>query len=197
MTISETQTDATTTRPSVASIVLRYVLAAITLGGAIFSTTADTFDGRHLVGLLTGLIGSAAFVIQAGNRVTRRLDARRAERRNQEYRRRDARRAEVARNLMDGYVGRWRNPETGEVQLTVRYLPKTGQYLALGWIAAGWEAVNEFPFVSAAVAFVALVEAERDGLVPDEDEGTRLIRARLRMPGWDEADTSPSSYVPA
>lgn len=183
MTISENKSDATTGQPSVVSIVVMYALAFGAAGAMLWTMTGEVFDGRHLVGALTGFLLSIALFVQAGSRVGRRIEARRARRRLE---------AETRK-----YVGRWLDPDTGQTRLTMRYVPHTGAYLGVGEIAAGWRTdACGFPFADASVAFVALVEAERDGMVPARDEGTRLIRARLRLPGWDEADVKPSAYTP-
>jgi hypothetical protein len=182
--MNKTQPHGTTGRPSLASVLTMYALALAALGATVWTATGETFDGRHLVGFLLGLLCAGVLFVQAGARIGGRVNWAREQRR----------REREAQDERVRHTGTWLNPETREVMLRVRYEPQTGRYLALGWIAAGWEAVGEFPFASARYAFVALVEAERDGMIPANDDATRMVRARLCLPGWDVADLD--AYVP-
>lgn len=81
-------------------------------------------------------------------------------------------------------TGTWEG-DAGE-RLTIRYEPETGRYLAEGWISDHWQIHPETEWRDRATLVSTLAELELSGeMVPWADEGTRAVRARLDLSGWD------------
>jgi hypothetical protein len=80
-------------------------------------------------------------------------------------------------------TGVWRAAEAGT--FTVRFEPETGVYWLSGWIEPNHELTSEVAYASAAGVASIVEEAEREGMVPEDNEATRAIRARLQVQGWD------------
>lgn len=80
-------------------------------------------------------------------------------------------------------TGVWRAHEAGT--MTVRFEPLTGVYWLSGWIDRDHELTAEVAYASAAGVCSIVEEAEAEGMVPDDDEATRAVRARLQVKGWD------------
>lgn len=83
-------------------------------------------------------------------------------------------------------VGSWRLDDTRS--FTVRWDEAEQKYYVAGWIV-------EFGFPGEEVEWVHhdwlaenIEEAEIQGMAPAKDKGTRGIRARLDIPGWDGTD---------
>src|SRR5690554_3222130 len=68
--------------------------------------------------------------------------------------------------------------------IQVRYCPRANHYHVTGSVAVGWDLQGEV-WPNQATLVHVITEFERDGYVPANDEGTRSIRARLMVPGWD------------
>lgn len=81
------------------------------------------------------------------------------------------------------HTGTWTAPE-GEGRFSVRYDPDSGHYLVCGWFSEA-EHYGEESQVAEDTLRIILIAQERDGFTPADDEGTRVIRARLDLPGWD------------
>src|SRR5690554_5230677 len=149
--------------PSVASILFTATLGVVTVFGTFWILTAEVFDGRHLVGFLAGLLASGTLIGQTIDRAGRRSMARWME--------------EIARE-----TGTWSDPEGRTI--LVQYCPSARHYHVTGSLAVGWDLQGEVWPDQATLVHV-ITEFERDGYVPANDEGTRSIRARLMVPGWD------------
>lgn len=80
-------------------------------------------------------------------------------------------------------TGVWKAAEAGT--FTVRFEPATGVYWLSGWIEPDHELTSEVAYASAAGVCSIVEAAEADGMVPEDDEATRAIRARLQVKGWD------------
>jgi hypothetical protein len=94
-----------------------------------------------------------------------------------------AQQAEIQRQVDN--TGVWKVQEGGS--FTVRFEPETGVYWLSGWIEPDHELTSEVAYASAAGVAAIVEAAEKDGMVPEDDEATRAIRARLQVPGWDHA----------
>jgi hypothetical protein len=92
-----------------------------------------------------------------------------------------AQQAEIQRQVDN--TGVWKVQEGGT--FTVRFEPETGVYWLSGWIEPDHELTSEVAYASAAGVAAIVEAAEKDGMVPEDDEATRAIRARLQVPGWD------------
>jgi hypothetical protein len=92
-----------------------------------------------------------------------------------------AQQAEVQRQADN--TGVWKIQEGGS--FTVRFEPETGVYWLSGWIEPDHELTSEVAYASAAGVASIVEAAEADGMIPEDDEATRAIRARLQVPGWD------------
>lgn len=158
----------TTEAPSMASVLFLATLSLATMFGTLWILTAKVFDGRHLVGFLAGVLASGILVGQTINRAGRRGMARLMARWDAE---------EIARN-----TGTWTDPEGRTI--LIQYCPSMGHYHVTGSVAVGWDLQGEV-WPNQATLVHVITEFERDGYVPANDEGTRSIRARLMVPGWD------------
>src|SRR5690554_2011121 len=163
----------TTEVPSATSVLFTATLSLATMFGTLWILTAETFDGRHLVGFLAGILASGTLFGQTVDRAGRRGMARLMARRDAE---------EIERN-----TGTWTDPEGRSIR--IQYCPSERHYHVTGSLAPGWDLQGEVWPDRATLAHV-VAEFERDGYAPADDEGTRLIRARL-VPGWDEYPSMP------
>jgi hypothetical protein len=82
-------------------------------------------------------------------------------------------------------TGVWKAAEAGT--FTVRFDPLTGVYWLSGWIEPDHELTSEVAYATAAGVASIVEAAEADGMVPEDDEATRSIRARLQVKGWDQS----------
>lgn len=89
--------------------------------------------------------------------------------------------AEVARAVEN--TGVWKAHEAGT--LTVRYEPDAGTYHVSGWAGPFTEYEHEIEWADPATLRTVIEEAEAEGMIPEDDEATRSIRARLMVKGWD------------
>ena len=71
------QHNCTTSVPSRASIVVRGAFTVLAGGGTAYVVTGPVFDGRHLVGLILGLVTTMVLFTQTVSRMMLREDARR------------------------------------------------------------------------------------------------------------------------
>lgn len=92
-----------------------------------------------------------------------------------------AEQAEAARQAEN--TGVWKAAEAGS--FTVRFEPLTGVYWLCGWVEPDHELTSEVAYASAAGVCSIIEAAEAEGMIPNDDEATRSIRARLMVKGWD------------
>jgi hypothetical protein len=83
-------------------------------------------------------------------------------------------------------TGVWKNAEGGN-SFTVRYEPRRDAFWVSGWISQFYELTVETEVASHTALRTTIEEAEREGMVPEDDEATRSIRARLMVANWDQA----------
>jgi hypothetical protein len=86
-------------------------------------------------------------------------------------------------------TGTWHGGAIGQV-LTVRYEPEGGQFYVEGWLGDHFQVRPERVWSDRATLVHTLAEMEVTGeLEPQDDEGTRAVRARLDLPGpWNEEE---------
>jgi hypothetical protein len=92
-----------------------------------------------------------------------------------------AEQAEAARQAEN--TGVWKAAEAGS--FTVRFEPLTGVYWLSGWVEPDHELTSEVAYASAAGVCSIVEAAEAEGMIPEDDEATRAIRARLMVKGWE------------
>lgn len=163
--------------------ILLYSLAGVAALWTVLAViAAETWTWVHLAAVVFGLFTAAVFAGLSGHKVLQRGEARIAEvrraHREQEHAERVA--AERARN-----TGTWQGDHVGQV-LTVRWDAAARVYLVQGWISDHWQQREERAWTDLETLAHTLAEAEATGeLRPLDDEGTRSVRARLDLPGWD------------
>lgn len=173
------------------------VSAAATIAVIILSfyvITGPVTDQRHLIGAGLGFLLGVLMTGQVVVRVTERQIATEQVRARQERIRR-----ERALN-----TGTWLGDQPGQ-ELTVRWDAEMRRYLIRGWISRRTTVDSEREW-SASLDDLAtmLTEIEASGdLGPIDDAGTRSVRARLALPGWDDVPepdpvaTQPTGTEPA
>ena len=93
-------------------------------------------------------------------------------------------RAEQARALKEAdNTGVWKAHEAGT--FTVRYDPAADAFWIQGWVSSFQELTEETEVASTTALRTTIEEAEREGMVPEDDPATRAIRARLMVRDWD------------
>lgn len=80
-------------------------------------------------------------------------------------------------------TGVWKAHEAGT--FTVRFDPREGTWWVQGWTGPFTEFRTETQWHDPATLRAMIEESEADGMVPENDEPTRAIRARLMVKGWD------------
>lgn len=98
-------------------------------------------------------------------------------------------------------TGTWHGDALGQV-LTVRYDPEDGTFHVEGWLGDHFQVRPERVWSDRATLIQTLAELELTGeLEPQDDEGTRAVRARLDLPGpWNEEEpvvTRPEEPAPS
>jgi hypothetical protein len=81
-------------------------------------------------------------------------------------------------------TGVWKAHEAGS--FTVRYEPDAGTWHVSGWTGPFTEYRTEVEWADPDTLRAMVEEAEREGMVPEDNPATRGIRARLMVKGWDE-----------
>jgi hypothetical protein len=176
------------TEPSRWWIVLYSLAGVVALWVVLATIAAETWTWVHLAAVLFGLFTAAVFAALSGHKVLQRGEARLALIRRQE---REDRRAAAEHAERVRQTGTWRGDLVGEV-LAVRWDPATRTYWVQGWLSDHWQQREERPWADLETLAATLTELERSGeLSPVDDEGTRAVRARLDLPGWDGADPDP------
>lgn len=92
-----------------------------------------------------------------------------------------AQQAQVAKALEN--TGVWKAHEAGT--FTVRYEPDGGTWHVQGWTGPFTEYRHEVQWHDPDTLRAMIEEAEAEGMIPDDEVGTRSIRARLMVKGWD------------
>jgi hypothetical protein len=178
--------------PSRLSIVLGWVAVAVTIGLVSRILGRPDLDGGHVIGAALGIVLGALLVAQTVARVGDRILAQDRVRRAAE---RAARQEERTAALVTGETGTWRGDSVGEV-LTVRYEAATATYHVRGWLGDHWQLSHEMPWTHPGSLASHLAELEAGSeLRPEDDEGTRAIRARLMLPGWDGSDPAATAVI--
>lgn len=157
-----TMKKSTSIRPRRWSVALWCAVAALYTGFSVFTAaTANPATGWDvLLIVLYVLVAILAAVTAATAAAERRWNRERA-RRN---------------------TGTWTGPD-GQIT-TVRFDPGTREFSVTANLTEGWEIADQtWPDRATLTAY--LVELETAGHVPTDDEGTRAVRARLMLPGWD------------
>jgi hypothetical protein len=80
-------------------------------------------------------------------------------------------------------TGVWKAHEAGT--LTVRYEPDGGTWHVQGWAGPFTEYPHEVEWTDVDALRRMIEEAEAEGMTPDDEPGTRAVRARLMVSGWD------------
>jgi hypothetical protein len=80
-------------------------------------------------------------------------------------------------------TGVWKAHEAGT--FTVRYDPREGTWHVQGWTGPFTEYRSEVTWADPLTLRHMIEEAEAEGMVPEDDEPTRAIRARLMVKRWD------------
>lgn len=172
--------------PSVGSILAGGVLVLAAAGVSTWIISSPALTWREVAGSVCASALACLLTGQVVERiVSRRIVIDRAER-------------EAARIKSE----RERNTATWEgdagEKLTIRYEPLTGRYYAEGWISDHWQIHPETEWKDRETLASTLTEIELSGeMVPWDDEGTRGVRARLDLPGWDVDEMVASVTQPA
>ncbi len=174
--------------PSLVSIVVTGAATLAVIILAFWVITGPVTDQRHLTGGLLGIVLGVLMTSQVVVRVTERQiitdDRKAAEDR--------ARRERVLN------TGTWLGDQPGQ-ELTVRWDGAAHRYLVHGWTGAPPYLAREREWTDSLDELAEmLTDIERAGeLRPIEDEGTRMVRARLALPGWDDvAEPDPVATQP-
>jgi hypothetical protein len=167
-------------------------LAVIIL--SFWTITGPVVDQRHLAGAILGIVLGVLMTSQVVVRVTERQIAtdeiKAAE---------DRARRERALN-----TGTWLGDQPGQ-ELTVRWDGAAHRYMVHGWTGAPPYLAREREWTDTLDELAELLTViERSGeMSPVEDEGTRMVRARLALPGWEDVPepdpvaTQPTGTEPA
>lgn len=159
--------------PSMGSIVIGAVATSVVVTAMVYTTWAETIDSHHLVGTACALVLALALVGQTMGRI---IERERVQRRRY--------RAESARLRAESEsTGRWFGVH-GE-HLTVRWDEDSRRYLVHGRLATDWLLTDPTPWPDLDSLARLIVEMEGHGIEPADDIGTRSIRARLDVPGWE------------
>lgn len=89
---------------------------------------------------------------------------------------------------MAAHTGVWKHEGAGT--FTVRWDPDARRYFVQGWISEFYSIAHESEWPDLDVLAAMIETAEADGAVPEDDEATRSVRARLEVKGWDQVVSS-------
>jgi hypothetical protein len=169
--------------PSRLSIIVGWGLVGLDIGLVARILTRDDLDEGHLIGAGLGIVLGALLVAQTMGRVGDRMLAQDRIRRARERQEREDQRQ---REEQARHVGTWTGQGPGQV-LKVRHDPATGLFYVTGWLGDFSSlGAGELPHPDPFALGDAITELEKTGeLAPASDEGTRAVRARLDLPGWD------------
>lgn len=166
---------ATDPGPSRLAVAATFLAATAGIAGTFWILAAPGDDPRHLTGGVFGFFLSLLLVGQWSRLQGEREAARRRVQRQERAAERRA--AEVI-----GTTGMWTGDHPGQV-LSVRYDRATGAYFAQGWLGDHWQLGPETRWYNVRLLTEVLTELETTGeLRPVADDGTRVIRAWLRLP---------------
>lgn len=174
--------------PSWASIITGAVLVAGAVAVSTWITTSPALTWREA----TGAAGwSLLAMLLTGQVVGRVVERKIVEDRVKREAERLDRQVSAAREVRRVNTGTWQGDAVGQV-LTVRYDPEDGTFYAEGWLGDHFQLYPERAWHDRATLVQTLAELETTGeLEPVDDEGTRGIRARLDLPGWDREPEQP------
>lgn len=178
----------TSPEPSRGRIVLWAVLAGLTSGVVLRVAGDGRWTWVHLVAVVFGLVVTALNLAMVMHTISQRADARMALIRQEARIHRTDQEAREARRIN---TGTWNGDAVGQV-LTVRYDPAAGEFYVQGWLGDFFQVPTERPWSDRATMVQTIAELELTGeLEPQDDEGTRAVRARLDLPGWDAERHDP------
>lgn len=173
------------------------VTSAASLAVIILSfwvVTGPVLDQRHLAG---GILGIVLGVLTTGHVVARVTERQIAT---------DELKAAADRVRRERVLntGTWLGDQPGQ-ELTVRWDGEAHRYMVHGWTGSPPYLTREREWVDSLDELAELLTTiERSGeMGPLDDEGTRMVRARLALPGWDEEPepdpvaTQPTGTEPA
>lgn len=81
-------------------------------------------------------------------------------------------------------TGVWKAEGAGS--FTVRFDEARSSYWVCGWISEHYSVPFEIEWTDVPALVETIQQAEEEGMVPEDDQATRGIRARLNVKGWDE-----------
>lgn len=158
--------------PSRASILALALAGSVSMFCTLAVTTGPVFDGRHLVGMVLGVLLTATILVQTVNRITDRHLATMQQR--------------YAKRERAANTGTWLGPD-GQVALTIRWDPARRAYFAAGRLPA-WRDPEPEERRLEPWEVQSLSLAIASDWTPVDNEGTRAIRARLMLPGWQDGE---------
>ncbi len=180
------------TEPSRWWIVLYGLAGVVALWVVLATIAAQTWTWVHLAAVLFGLFTVAVFAALSGHKILQRGEARLAAVKR-EVRERERAHREHQERMRN--TGTWQGDAVGQV-LTVRWEPASRTYLVQGWLSDFWVQRDERPWADLDTLASTLIELEATELRPADDEGTRAVRARLDLPGWDGGEPDPVATQP-
>lgn len=179
--------------PPLAPIIIGWALVASTLALTGRLLWVDPITDEAAIGAVLGFTLALVLLGQVVGRMGDRTLARDRIRRETERRERAAQREQEERAR---HTGTWEGDAPGMV-LTVRHDPATGLVYVRGWLGEHYQVSGETHHPDTVALAGALRELEVTGeLVPWEDEGTRAMRARLDLPGWDTGHVAVAELDP-
>jgi hypothetical protein len=158
-----------------------FALAAL-LTAVIFGTVTMTaglhYDWRHVLGFGLGIVLTGRLVMD----LMREIDPP-ARTSPGEDELQQAQRVEIANTAS------WRRLGAEHPSLIIRHDPATGAYYVRGEFA-GVQFLRSVRWHTPSRLYLALIAEEENGLRPDADEGTRVVRARIGLPEWHDPHTA-------
>jgi hypothetical protein len=152
-----------------------FALAAL-LTAVVFGTVTMTagldYNWRHTIGFLLGLVLMSRLIVDLLREIDPPASAGPGE--DESLR---AERVEVANTAS------WRRLGAAHPALVIRHDPTTGAYHVRGEFA-GVHFLRSVRWETPSRLYLAILAEEENGLRPDSDEGTRVVRARIGLPEW-------------
>jgi hypothetical protein len=167
------ENNGTTEVPSRISIAVMASVTAVAGGATFWIIGDDQFDGRHLVGFLLGLV---ATVVLGAQTIGRMIDRARARTAAELERQREHQRVSAE---LHANIGTWENEADG-AEAYIAWRPDRRVYALGGSLPEGFQPGS----VGREDAHSAGLAMESAGWKGSDDEGTRSIRERLMLPGW-------------
>jgi hypothetical protein len=152
-----------------------FALAAL-LTAVVFGTVSTTagldYDWRHMIGFGLGLVLVGRLVADLLHEIDPPASSSPGEDET-----RAAERIEIANTAS------WRRLGAEHPSLIIRHNPLSGAYYVRGHFA-GVHFLRSVRWETPSRLYAALISEEENGLRPDADEGTRVVRARIGLPEW-------------